>query len=145
MNQIKYSAYALLLVFAMTTVGHLINKFSAIPLYSSNDSSTSVETPTSRKSVKNIEGKNLFQSACQSCHAINKTVTGPALAGVEKRGPWSDRKALIKWVKNSALVINDYPYTKDLFQQYNRQQMPAFQHLSEREIESIFDYIKEVE
>ena len=145
MNQIKYSAYALLLVFALATVGHLINRFSSIPLYSSRESSGTAKTTISTKAVKYIEGKNLFQSACQSCHAINKTVTGPALAGVEKRGPWSDRKTLIKWVKNSALIVNDYAYTKELFQQYNRQPMPSFQHLSGKEIESIFDYIKEVE
>ena len=31
------------------------------------------------------DGKALFTANCASCHAVNKRLTGPALAGVEER------------------------------------------------------------
>src|SRR6478672_4468848 len=40
------------------------------------------------------EGKSLFQQNCQSCHALDKRLTGPALRGAMSRGPWGDRKNL---------------------------------------------------
>ena len=38
------------------------------------------------------DGKALFQANCASCHAVNKKLTGPALAGVEDR--WPDKAKL---------------------------------------------------
>jgi mono/diheme cytochrome c family protein len=88
------------------------------------------------------DGKAIFQSQCQSCHALDKTVTGPALRGVEERGPWTDRKNLIKWVHNPGGFIPTTPYTQQLAAQFGGQVMPSFPQLSEAEINSIFDYIK---
>jgi hypothetical protein len=65
------------------------------------------------------------------------------LKDVEARGPWTDRKNLVKWVKNPAAMINETAYTKALYQQYNSQMMPSFPQLTEKEVESLFDYIKE--
>ena len=48
------------------------------------------------------EGKTLFQQNCQSCHALDKNLTGPALRGVSGRGPWGDREEIYKWSKNPA-------------------------------------------
>ena len=141
MNQIKYSAYALLLVLGIASIALFINNLS----FPSRTSSTNASQPSVTKAVVNVEGKNLFQSNCQTCHAINKILTGPALAGVETRGPWTDRKNIMKWVKNPAATINVFPYTKQLFQEFNGQIMPSFPMLSEKEIKSIFDYIKEAE
>lgn len=85
-------------------------------------------------------GKTLFQQNCQSCHAINKQLTGPALAGVTERGPWGDRKNLYAWVHNPAGFIAKDPYAKALQQQYG-QIMPGFPQLSEKDIDAIIDYI----
>ena len=60
------------------------------------------------------DGKALFQQNCASCHAINKKLTGPALAGVESRGPWSDRKQLYSWIHNPAKFMTTNPYTQQL-------------------------------
>lgn len=86
------------------------------------------------------DGKQLFQQNCQTCHAINKNLTGPALAGLEERGPWADRENLYKWVHNPAAFIPTTPYTKALQAQYG-QIMPAFPQLSNQEIDAIVDYI----
>jgi cytochrome c551/c552 len=85
-------------------------------------------------------GKQIFQQNCQSCHAINKKLTGPALAGIEDRGPWGDRKNLYKWVHNPAAFIPTTPYTKALQAEYG-QIMPGFPQLSEKDIDAVVEYI----
>ena len=52
---------------------------------------------------------------------------------------------LIQWVLSSSAMVNGYEYTKKLFEEYNRVVMPSLTHLSNQQIESIFDYIKEVQ
>lgn len=91
-------------------------------------------------SVYSQAGKTLFQQNCQSCHAINKKLTGPALAGVTERGPWTDRANLHKWVHNPAAFIPTTPYTKALQAEYG-QIMPGFPQLSEKDIDAIIDYV----
>lgn len=87
------------------------------------------------------DGKQLFQQNCQTCHAINKNLTGPALAGLTERGPWTDRANLYKWIHNPAAFIPTTAYTKELQQQYGGQIMPAFPQLTEQQIDAIVDYV----
>jgi mono/diheme cytochrome c family protein len=86
-------------------------------------------------------GQQIFQQNCQSCHALDKNLTGPGLRGVEERGPWTDRANLIKWVKNPAAFIPTTPYTIELQKTYGSI-MPSFPQLSDADINAIFDYIK---
>lgn len=133
----------MLLVLGIASVALFVNKLSPVPSTVQSSSETTTITASAKKEVKNVAGKNLFQANCQTCHALNKNLTGPALAGVESRGPWADRKNLVKWIKNPAAMIAENVYAKELMQQYNGQIMPAFPQLSEKDIASIFDYIKE--
>jgi cytochrome c551/c552 len=87
------------------------------------------------------DGKAIFQAQCATCHALDKQLTGPALRGVETRGPWTDRKELVKWIHNPGGYIPTSDYTKQLAATYNGQIMPSFPQLSEEEIFSILDYI----
>jgi len=87
------------------------------------------------------DGKALFTSNCASCHAINKKLTGPALAGVEDR--WASREKIHDWVHNSAKVIQSGDkYAVDLFNEYNKTSMTAFPQLSAKDIDAILDYVK---
>lgn len=87
------------------------------------------------------DGKALFTANCASCHAINKKLTGPALAGVEDR--WPSREALYDWVHNPSKVIQGGDkYAVDLFNAYNKTQMTAFPQLSTKDIDAILDYVK---
>ena len=88
------------------------------------------------------DGKALFNAQCATCHALDKTLTGPALRGVETRGPWTDRKEVVKWVHNPGGYIPTNPYTQQLQAQFNGQVMPSFPQLGEKEIYAILDYIK---
>ena len=68
------------------------------------------------------DGKSLFSQNCASCHAVNKKLTGPALAGVEDR--WSDKKNLYAWIKNSAAFLKTGdPYANKLYNEYNKTAM----------------------
>jgi len=80
-------------------------------------------------------GDALFKNNCAQCHAVNDKVVGPALAGLTKRRriAW-----VVAWVKNSSKVIaSGDEYAVKLFDDYGKQQMPAFPQLSEHDIKDI--------
>jgi cytochrome c551/c552 len=87
------------------------------------------------------DGKQLFQQNCQSCHALDKKMTGPALRGVTERGPWGDRKNLYAWIHNPPAFIPTTPYTKALQAEYGSIMSP-FPQLSEKDIDAIINYIE---
>ena len=89
-----------------------------------------------------VAGDALFKSNCAQCHAVNEVVVGPALGGIAKRRPiaW-----LLSWVKNSSKVVaSGDEYAVNLFNKFNKQQMPSFA-LSNKEIASIIAYINSQE
>jgi cytochrome c553 len=86
-------------------------------------------------------GETIFKANCASCHSITKDLTGPALQGVESRGPWSDRKKLYAWIHNPTKFMQSDPYTQGLKQQRNGAMMSPFPQLSEKEIDAILEYI----
>ena len=88
-------------------------------------------------------GQTLFAANCASCHQVNKRLVGPALSGVEERGPWADRKNLYAWIHNPAGFMKTDAYTAGLFKEYGTM-MQAFPGLSEKDIDAILDYIKAV-
>ncbi|MFN2457176.1 MAG: c-type cytochrome [Chitinophagaceae bacterium] len=91
-------------------------------------------------SIQAQDGKQLFQQNCQTCHSLDKPLTGPALRGFESRGPWSDRKKLYDWVHNPAGFIAQDAYTKTLQQQYGTI-MQAFPQFTNEQIDAIAEYI----
>jgi mono/diheme cytochrome c family protein len=144
MEQIKYILYSVLIM-----VGAALTFTAMKPLVQSQwvadsgKAATAGEATAKPVVVKNIEGKSLFTANCATCHGIQRNLTGPALAGVEERGPWTKRENLVKWVHNPATFIAADPYAKELAAQYNGQVMPSFPQLSEADINQIFDYVKE--
>jgi mono/diheme cytochrome c family protein len=89
------------------------------------------------------DGKALFSANCASCHAVNKKLTGPALAGVEDR--WPEKKNLYAWIKNSAAFLKTGdPYANNLYNEYNKVAMNNFPGLSDADIDAILAYIKTV-
>ena len=89
------------------------------------------------------DGKSLFSQNCASCHAVNKKLTGPALAGVEDR--WPDKKNLYAWIKNNAAFLKTGdPYANKLYNEYNKTAMNLFPNLTDKDIDAILAYIKTV-
>ena len=87
------------------------------------------------------EGKTLFQQNCQSCHALDKKLTGPALRGFTSRGPWGNREEIYKWIHNPAAYIQNDPYTQGLKNEYGAI-MQAFPQLTNPQIDAIVEYIE---
>ncbi|MFY7840899.1 MAG: c-type cytochrome, partial [Lacibacter sp.] len=85
------------------------------------------------------DGKALFQTNCASCHAINKKLTGPALAGLEERGPWGDRKKLYAWIKNPSAFAKTDAYAAALLKEYGVAMTPF--NLSDAEVDAIVKFV----
>jgi mono/diheme cytochrome c family protein len=86
------------------------------------------------------EGKSIFQARCAACHNVNKTLTGPALAGV-------DQRRSIDWIVNfvhssQAMVKAGDKDAVALFNQFNKIPMPDHTDLSETQIKNVVEYIK---
>jgi cytochrome c551/c552 len=86
------------------------------------------------------EGKAIFNSRCASCHNINKTVVGPALAGVHDR---RDIDWIVKFVQSSQTLIKSGDKDANaLFAKFNNIPMPDHKDLSAEKIKSVVEFIK---
>ena len=86
------------------------------------------------------EGKTIFTARCAGCHNVNKTLTGPALAGIDQR---RSIEWIVDFVHSSQTVIQKGD--KDaiaLFEKFNKIPMPDHKDLSPDNIKSIVEYIK---
>lgn len=86
------------------------------------------------------EGRNIFMARCTACHKIDKDFAGPALANVDKRrtADW-----IVKFVHSSQTVIKSGDSSAvALFSKFNGTIMPDHGDLTEDNIKSIVEYIK---
>jgi cytochrome c2 len=86
------------------------------------------------------EGKAIFAARCASCHNVNKTLTGPALAGLSERRSidW-----IVKFVQSSqALVKSGDKDAVAVFEKFNKIPMPDHTDLTAANISNIVEYIK---
>lgn len=89
-------------------------------------------------------GEKLFKANCTACHALDKQVVGPALAGVEerlKKDAGVDRDWIHKWVHdNKALRASGDKYANEVFEKFNKTEMQLFPNLSDKDIDDILEY-----
>ncbi len=89
-------------------------------------------------------GKALFNQNCAACHALNRKMTGPALANVETRlaeEEGLDKEWLYAWIRNSAgMVKSGDAYAVKIYEEYNQAAMTAFPTLSDADIDNILAY-----
>ncbi len=88
-------------------------------------------------------GAGLFEEyQCNTCHAVDRKVVGPALGGVYDR---RELEWIYSWVKNSGLMIeNGDPQAVALFDEFNKVPMAAYD-LDNDQILSILAYVRNVE
>ncbi|PRX57709.1 c-type cytochrome [Flagellimonas meridianipacifica] len=90
------------------------------------------------------KGKQLFNQNCAACHALNRKMTGPALANVETRlyeDEGLDKEWLYAWIKNSAgMIASGDAYANKIYAEYNQAAMTAFPTLSNQDIDDILAY-----
>ena len=98
--------------------------------------------PSDAASVdKAKQGMELYKANCTSCHAIDRKVTGPALAGVYDR--WESETKLVEWVHNSQkLIASGDPYANKIFNENNKSIMTPFPQFTPEQIENILIYVK---
>jgi len=90
------------------------------------------------------KGKQLFNQNCAACHAMNRKMTGPALANVEQRlydDEGLEKEWLYAWIKNSAgMIASGDAYANRIYNEYNQAAMTAFPTLSNEDIDNILAY-----
>src|SRR6056297_2346996 len=91
-----------------------------------------------------VVGKQLFNQNCAACHALERKMTGPALANVETRlaeDEGLDKEWLYAWIKNSAgMIASGDSYANKIYAEYNQAAMTAFPTLSNADIDNILAY-----
>lgn len=90
------------------------------------------------------KGEGLFKSnACNSCHAIDKRMTGPALGKLLTED--TDDKWIAKWIQNSqALVTGGDAKAKKIFDEYQIV-MPPFPGVSDADAADIIAYVRDAQ
>ncbi len=138
MNQQKHIVIAF---FVLVFIGSVV--FFALNTYRSASNDTIDNSPViidyASPSDTTVEkGRKLYQKVCASCHFIFKDLTGPALAGIEAK--WKNKKELIAYIRNSEKASPQNPNVIRIRKEYNTR-MPIFSSLTDKEVQSILDYI----
>ena len=79
------------------------------------------------------KGKQLFNTHCAACHKMDKKLVGPPLQDVvELQGKdWTKT-----WIKNSkALIDSGDEHAVEIWEEYNRAAMPAYNFLPDTELD----------
>ncbi len=110
---------------------------------------TEVATEGASAGGDHVKGKSLFNQNCAACHALNRKMTGPALANVETRlseDEGLDKDWLYRWIKNSpGMIKSGDAYAVKIYNEYNQQAMTAFPTLTNADIDDILAYTAYVE
>ncbi|WP_019670705.1 cytochrome c3 family protein [Eudoraea adriatica] len=134
---------------AFTLVAYL---FFSIPLLAQEENSELSVTGDTEAAAETADavsgdaanGKQLFNQNCAACHALNRKMTGPALANVESRlaeEEGLDKEWLYAWIKNSAgMISSGDSYANKIYEEYNQAAMTAFPTLSNADIDDILAY-----
>ncbi|MBL7883572.1 MAG: cytochrome c, partial [Bacteroidia bacterium] len=96
----------------------------------------------SSNSISAADAAKIFKQNCAVCHSLGTNkLTGPGLAGVASRVPSDDW--LKSWIKNSsAMIKSGDAYATKIYNENGQAQMSAFEFLSDEELTSLIDYIK---
>jgi mono/diheme cytochrome c family protein len=142
-RQVGYIAYAYMMLAGIALGCYVISKIphSAFEEENAPGCGTVDRTISSNISDKGYMGKALFQSKCASCHAVFKDITGPKLADVLEKEPWTDRKQLYKWIRNPEAFMKTNAYTRELKKQYGSLMTAFGDNITDDEIDAIFEYV----
>lgn len=85
------------------------------------------------------KGKQLFNTHCASCHKMDKKLVGPALNDIVARQGEEWTKA---WIyNNNQLRESGDEYAIQVYEDYNKMAMPAYNFLADDELNDIVEYL----
>ena len=85
------------------------------------------------------KGKQLFNTHCASCHKMDKKLVGPALNDIVARQGEEWTKA---WIyNNNQLRESGDEYAIQIYEDYNKMAMPAYNFLKDEELDDIVTYL----
>lgn len=87
-----------------------------------------------------MEGKTLFMARCAACHAVNKTLTGPPLSGIEERRSLDWITSFVQ--SSQSMIKKGDPDAVAVFEKFNKVPMPDHPDLTPDKVKSILAYIK---
>jgi mono/diheme cytochrome c family protein len=133
-NQAKSVLLVALFVFSIATLG-----YSQPAKVDTSKSAPATAATAAKPSGDPAAGEALFKANCTSCHALNKRVLGPALAGVTKK---QSEAWLLKWIKNSpAFIATGDKDAVAIYNEFNKTAMTPFPQFSDGDIKNILAYI----
>ncbi len=136
-NLVKSITLFTVFIFSLSTLAYA----QAIPADTSKAAAVGAAPATAAApSGDATAGEALFKANCTSCHALNKRVLGPALAGVSNR---HSEAWLLKWIKNApAMVASGDKEALKIYNEYNQAAMTPFPQFSDDDVKNILAYIK---
>jgi len=115
---------------------------------SSSESDSSKSTNSTNKTyskatkIKNTEGQQLFRVKCAACHAPDRKIIGPPLAGALKS--WNNNKQdLYTYVRNPSDARDKGIKRAIEIEDYDPSVMNPFPELSDKQLDQIFAFIEE--
>ncbi|GEM_PF-150760 len=87
-------------------------------------------------------GEDLFNKMCMTCHSLSdQKLVGPGLGGLADR---RSEEWIIKWVKDSqGLIKSGDKDAIEVYEEFNKMQMPGFPQLTDDEIKDFIAFVKE--
>lgn len=86
-------------------------------------------------------GEKIFKGNCAACHKMDSKLIGPALQNTvaEQGFEWTK-----KWIyNNEELRATGDAHANAIYEEYNRQVMPAYSYLSDEELTNLVTYLEE--
>ena len=86
-------------------------------------------------------GEALFKANCMACHKMDSKLIGPPLQNTvaEQGFEWTK-----KWIyNNEELRASGDAHANAIYEEYNRQVMPAYSYLSDEELTNLVTYLGE--
>ena len=86
-------------------------------------------------------GEKIFKANCAACHKMDSKLIGPPLQNTvtEQGFEWTK-----KWIyNNEELRASGDAHANAIYEEYNRQVMPAYSYLSDEELTNLVTYLGE--
>ena len=88
-------------------------------------------------------GKQIFESNCTACHALNRKSIGPKLGDLCSKYEASDKDWLKSWIRNSPgmIFLEKDPRAIALWKEYDQAAMNPFPTFTDQQLDDLLFYL----